>query len=305
MESTIEKAYAKINLTLHIGERMGSGYHKIDSIIQEINLFDDIILKKKDFSIKFSCEPSSCNEKQNIAYKAAELMFKEYHLKDGIEIIINKNIPVAAGLGGGSADAAAVIKGIDELYGLQLKKGEMTKIAAHIGSDVPSLILGGTVHATNYGERVNNIESFPENVYFVLAEPGIPILTKDAYHALDNNRSKNQIITKDRIKEINTLFVYALEKKDIKSIVSTFYNDFDNVIQNKPILRIKEIMANMEEPLKPLNYLLSGSGSTVFAVYDNYDFAKKLVEKLKKEGFNKSFIYSPHNIETLEKIYKK
>jgi len=291
MESTIEKAHAKINLTLHIGERMKSGYHKIDSIIQEINLFDDITLKKNNYDIRVSCEPSSCNEKQNIAYKAAKLMFKEYHLRDGIEIIINKNIPIAAGLGGGSADAAAVIKGIDKLYGLQLKKEEMTKIAAHIGSDVPSLILGGTVHATNYGERVKNTESFPENVYFVLAKPDTLILTKNAYSALDYSRNKNQIITQDMLEKINMSIRNAIKNKDINKIAKNMYNDFERIMVNGEISDIKDIMKESGA----LNALMSGSGPTIFGVYDNYYNAYETSIKLKKLFNIEVFITQPNN----------
>ena len=298
-------APAKVNLTLYItGElkSLKSGHHTIDSIIQEISLCDTVKLTKTGEGIKVKCESLTCNEKDNLAYIAANLMFKKYKIKDGIKIKIYKKIPSAAGLGGGSSDAAAVIKGMDRLYGLRMNDEEMIKIATKIGMDVPFFILGGTVHATDQGQKVEKIKGIPNNIYFVLAKPNFSISTKEAYTFFDYNKTKDDLIRPDMLEEINKHMFGAIKSEDIGFIAKNLYNDFDSLIINGKIKEIKDIM----KELGALNALMSGSGPTVFGITEKKAVAENIRNSLKKDPYfkrNLDFVRVayPRNISIIRK----
>jgi 4-diphosphocytidyl-2-C-methyl-D-erythritol kinase len=319
MKSTTEKAYAKINLTFYItgeSKSIKSGYHTIDSIMQGISLCDTVKLTKTGEGIKVKCDSSDINEKvkcnylnhnekNNLAYIAADLIFREYKEKikedkknKGIKIKIYKQIPFSAGLGGGSSDAAAVIRGMDRLYGLGMDDEEMIQIAAEIGMDVPFFILGGTVHATRQGQKVERIKGIPNNIYFVLAKPNFSISTKEAYTFFDYNKTKDNLIRPDMLEEINKYMFEAIKSENIEFIAKNLYNDFDSLIING---KIKEIEGIMKES-GVLNALMSGSGSTVFGITEKKAVAENIRDSLKKDPYLDFVrVAYPHNIPIIRK----
>ncbi len=278
-------APAKVNLTFCIIGKVSSGYHTIDSIIQTISIYDKIILtktRKKGIIVK--CNSLDCNEQDNLAYIAAHSVFREYKINQGIKIEIHKEIPSASGLGGGSSDAAAIIKGINKLYNIGMDEEKKIEIAAKIGMDVPLFILGGTVHATGCGERVKKIKSIPNKLYFIIAKPDYGISTKDAYLKFDS-KIKNELIIPDMLEKVNMNMIDAIERKDSISIAKNLYNDFERVTLDYEISKIKEIMKESSAS----NALMCGSGSAVFGITENWIIAREIYKNLKKENFN--FIY--------------
>lgn len=273
----IQRAYAKINLSLDIIKRLSSGYHKIESVIQELELHDIIKLKKIDKGIKLRTNANICPDKKNLAYKAAELLIKNFKINKGVEITIEKNIPIAAGLGGGSSDAAATLKGMNKLFNLNLSEKELIKISENIGMDVPFFILGSTVRVTGRGENVKRIETLPNNIYFVLVKPNFNISTKHAYKNLDYEQAGKKLKTAEMLN--------AIKEKNIKKIVENMHNDFEyTVCKEYPI--INEIKQKIIKN-GALNALMSGSGPTVFGITQEEAVAKNIGDSLKKDPYFK------------------
>ncbi len=274
---TVEKAYAKLNLSLDVIKKLPSGYHEIDFVMQEIKLYDVIKLKKVDKGIRLISSIGICPTKENLAYKAAEVIIKKFKLKKGVEITIEKNIPVGAGLGGGSSDAAALIKGMKKLFNIKMSEEEMVETAAMIGMDVPFFILGGTVHATGRGEKIKGIEPLPKDVYFVLAKPNFNISTRDAYNNLDYEKISKERKTAQMLK--------AIKEQNIEKIAENMHNDFEcSICKKYPIIsEIKEKMIKN----KALNALMSGSGPTVFGITREEAVAENIQDSLKKDPYFK------------------
>ncbi len=276
----IQKAYAKINLSLDIIKRISSGYHKIEFVIQELELHDIIKIKKIEKGIKLNCNTNICPANENLAYKAAELLIKKFKINNGVEITIEKNIPIASGLGGGSSDAAATLKGMNKLFNLNLSEEELIEISGDIGMDVPFFILGSTVHVTGRGENVKRIETMPNNIYFVLAKPKFSISTEYAYNNIDYEKTGKQLKTAEMI---NTIM-----EKDIKKIAENMHNDFEySTFREYPI--INEIKQKMIEN-KALNALMSGSGPTVFGITKEKAVAENICNSLKEDPYFKKNI---------------
>jgi 4-diphosphocytidyl-2-C-methyl-D-erythritol kinase len=172
------RAFAKINLRLKIVERRSDGFHNIDSIMQSVSLHDEIEVKAIPKGIIVNC--SAPNIKDNIASKAAKLLLDRSKIASGVEITIKKNIPIAAGLAGGSADAAATLIGIDHMFGLNTHKNKLSDLGAIVGSDVPFCIVGGTAKCTGRGEKVERVGE-QGNDAFILVVPKIEVSTKLIY----------------------------------------------------------------------------------------------------------------------------
>jgi 4-diphosphocytidyl-2-C-methyl-D-erythritol kinase len=176
------RAYAKLNLTLKINGKRQDGYHDIDSVMQSISLHDEVDINTTDSGIKVSC--SIPGIENNTAQKAAELFLSETKIKGGVNIHIKKNIPLASGLGGGSADAAATLIGLFKLFNLNLHKDKLLELGAKIGSDVPFCLTGGTARCTGRGEVVERINPQSGSV-FMLVIPKIEVSTKIIYNKYD------------------------------------------------------------------------------------------------------------------------
>ena len=265
-------SYAKINLYLKIGKKLGSGYHNIQSVMQKIELSDNISLEplNEDKIIVESTNKEIGNEK-NLAYKAALLLKKKFKVRQGVKIFIEKNIPLEAGLGGGSSDAATALMNLNKLWGLKLKEKQLIDAAAQIGSDAPFFIGENAALVEGIGDKIKRIKkSFSINI--VLINPGFRVSTKWAYSAFD--RQKPKIKTKA---DINNL-VKAIEKKDIKEIANNLHNDFEPIVMKKYKI-ISDIKTNLLRN-DALNACVSGSGPTVFGIFNSIYEAREAFFKI-------------------------
>jgi len=244
------KSYAKINLTLEILEKLPDNYHKIESIIQEIELHD-VLYFKKNKNITLYSEAEIPLDENNLIWKATEKMMEIYNIP-GLEVIIEKNIPIAAGLGGGSSNAATTLKAINRIYNLKLAKTELEKIAAQIGMDVPFFLHGRTALATNKGERIKPIKRLPKT-QLILIKPYYKISTKEIYQNYKQKNSSDK--TKLMLEHIS----------DLEKVKENLYNSFeDYLIEKYPEIRhIKQILIEKNIPS-----LVSGSGPTIFGFTD-------------------------------------
>jgi (E)-4-hydroxy-3-methyl-but-2-enyl pyrophosphate reductase/4-diphosphocytidyl-2C-methyl-D-erythritol kinase len=267
------RSYAKINLTLDILGKRKDGYHELETVFQQINLYDEIELTElKEDKIIIECNIKEIENKENIAYKAAELLKRKYSVKKGVKIKINKKIPIGTGLSGGSSNAATVLKGLNILWDLNLSKEELVNISKEIGMDVGFHVLGGTCLGKGRGEILEKINDL-KKYYAVVVYPGFPISTKKAYSGLNYDRIGKKKNTPKFIKN-----------HDLKYL----HNDFEySILEKYP--ELKEIKKSLGK-----NSLISGSGSCVFGLFKKEEDAKKAYSKLKKE-YNHTFLATTLN----------
>lgn len=267
------KSYAKANLYLKVGKKLRSGYHNIQSVMQLVDLYDNISFEKlKEDAIIIESSNKELENKTNLAYKAAELLKKRFSVNDGIKIKIEKNIPIAAGLGGGSSNAACTLIALNKIFGIKMNEKKLINLAAEIGSDVPFFILGNTALVEGVGEKIKPIKR-PVSINIVLVNPGIKMSTTKAYKEFDKKKLKSD--SKADIKEL----IKGINKKDIKKISSNMYNDFDAIMEKKHMI-IKEIKSNLKK-FDALNSMLVGSGSTVMGLFDSIYTAREAYFKIK------------------------
>ena len=281
MNSIDLKAYAKVNIGLQIRGRREDGFHNIHTIFQELELHDRVLLEKQqtDWSIKINNPTVPTNESNTCiqAYLAIKNSFPQI---DGISITLNKTIPSGAGLGGGSSDAATVLKGLRELFDLPVDDKGLSEIAVKIGADVPFFISGGTQIGNGIGNNLSPIGK-PIDGFYLLIIPDIFISTAWAYKALKKD-------LKEDIDRPN--FAHFLESNNISNMI--FDNDFERIV----IPTYPKIGAIKKGLLKAgANYVsLSGSGSTVFGIYDDEARAKQAESHFQKQY--QTFLTRPTNI---------
>ena len=260
------KSRAKINLSLDVLEKRDDGYYEVEMVMQQINLYDNIYIGKRDddqIKIATNCEYIPINT-SNIAYKAADKLRETVGISEGVDIYIDKKIPVSAGLAGGSSNAAAVLKGLNKLWDLKLSKNELMVIGENIGSDVPFCILGGTALAEGKGEKLTAIESAIRNIWIVLAKPPLSVSTGEIYRQLDLSEITDRPDT--------SALVDAIKEGNIYKMLNSMDNVLESVTEAKhPI--ITEIKKKMME-YNCLGSKMSGSGPTVFGICKNYKKAK-------------------------------
>lgn len=265
------KSRAKINLSLDVLRKRADGYHEVEMIMQQIDLYDRVVLKERDdnkITVMSDCEFIP-KDSGNIAYQAALLMQNRGNTQKGIDIYIEKNIPVAAGLAGGSSNAAAVITGLNKLWNLNLSMEELMDIGVKIGADVPFCILGGAALAEGIGEKLTPIEGL-KNVWLVIAKPSISVSTAEVYGHLDLSKLTDRPNTPELLKYV--------EDGDLLALSRNMRNVLETVTETKyPV--IKEIKNKMVE-FNGLGSMMSGSGPTVFGIYKNYERAKSAYENL-------------------------
>jgi len=233
-------SYAKINLYLKIGKKLKSGFHNIQSIMQPIQLHDNISFEKlnEDLIIVQSNNPD-LESKGNLAYKAASLLKNNFKVRDGVRINIEKTIPMSAGLGGGSSNAANTLVTLNKMWALNLSQKKLIEFGAEIGSDVPFFIAGETALVEGMGDKVKPLrKSISMNI--VLVNPGIKVSTSWAYKQFDKNKSKEK--NKKNVKEL----IKAMNKKDMKKISENLYNDFSPIIEKKFEI-VREIKTNLKK----------------------------------------------------------
>ena len=243
------KAYAKINITIDVGERRDDGYHEIDSIMQTVSLYDTVKLERAE-KTEVICSDNSLSGENNIAGRAAELFFELSGISGGAKIHIEKNIPYPAGLGGGSADAAAVLVGLNRLYGTEIPVEILERAAVRLGADVPFFISGGTKRCEGIGERLTALPSLPK-CYFVIAKNGEKSSTGEMYKRLDSTPRKRLDVSGA---------VEAVRLGDLDGLAQLCGNSFAGVCG---LYGIDEVLS----PSNPMLVSLSGSGPAVFAMY--------------------------------------
>ena len=269
------RALAKINLGLDVIGKREDGYHEVRMIMQTINMYDQLEIEKKDepgISITTNL-PFIPTDERNLVYKAAKLLMDEFDIREGITVELQKFIPVAAGMAGGSSDAAATMIGMNRLFNLGLTVKEMMKRAVAIGADVPYCLLRGTALAEGIGEQLRPLPPCP-NCYVLIGKPAISVSTKMVYEKLDSAQIEHHPDI-DRILE-------GLQWHNLNKISEYMGNVLESVtIPAYPIIgEIKErFMEN-----GALISLMSGSGPTVFALFDNYEMALRAKEALLEWG---------------------
>ncbi len=266
------RAYAKINISLDVVGKREDGYHLLEMIMQNIDLYDVIDMKKSDSGIKLNCNKQYVpKDERNLAYKAAKLFIDEYNVKSGIEIDIVKNIPVAAGLAGGSADAAAVLKGMRDMFCPQVSDSELMKLGLRLGADVPYCVLGGTALCKGIGEVIIPMKPF-RNYILVLVKPNFGVSTKDVYMNIDIDKIKKHPETE--------LIIKAMSNNNIINVGRKLKNVLENVTLKRygVLKKIKDQMLEMGS----CGALMSGSGPSVYGFFEDMLTAQRCFEKLKK-----------------------
>ncbi len=284
------RSFAKVNLYLDIGKRMDNGYHLVETILQTVGLYDEITIQTSDHSmIRIECDNKEIPVGENsLVYQAAATMME--NRKEGLSISIRKNIPVSSGLGGGSSNVATILAGICKLLQLKISLSELMTIAANFGMDIPFFLYGGTVYAKGRGEILFPLKPINPPLHFVLINPGIKISTRWAYQTFDQE-SKNNGFKKPSL-DIQRIIKqkHSIQLKDIKKII---YNRFDKTISQKYslIMEIKERLKNEGA----LATALSGSGPTVYGIFENKIRSDEVYRKLKDQYF---FVYHTTTIST-------
>lgn len=273
------KAHAKINISLDVVGKREDGYHILKMIMQMIDLYDLIEVNRIRSGIKLSCNKHYVPiDERNLAYKAARMFMDEYSIKEGVEINIKKNIPVAAGLAGGSTDVAAVLKAMNNIFKVQASDEDLMRLGVKIGADVPYCIIGGTALCEGIGEVVTPIAGF-KNQILVLVKPNFGVSTKEVYQSLDLSRIQRHANT--------DVIISGIEQADLKIVSDNMKNVLENVTLRKhSILRdIKREMINMGA----LGSLMSGSGPSVFGFFDDMLRAQNCYDKFKTK-YNEVFL---------------
>ena len=281
VKQTTEPGYAKINLFLEVLDKRSDGYHEIDTVMQTVSLADALtidVLEDGKGEIALSCNlPYIPIDRRNIAWKAASAFLgKIGRESDSVRIHIEKKIPVAAGLGGGSADGAAVLRGLNRLYEYPLTTEQLCDLATPLGADIPFCLVGGCRRAEGIGEIFTEASPLSEQLTLVIAMGKMGSNTAAAYGKLDARQGKGQTYHSLAMME-------ALAAADTKKICKELYNRFEDVIlpENKDASSIRRILS-----ITGANgALMSGSGAAVFGIFTDTQKAAAAVEMLRQKSF--------------------
>lgn len=277
MEMIKRKAYAKVNLGLDVVRKREDGYHEVKMVMQTIGIHDVLSFQKQEAGITLDIDRVELpKDGNNLIYRTAKLIMEEYSLKEGIKIQLKKNIPIAAGLAGGSTDAAAVFKGMNELFQLGMTPERMAELGVKIGADVPYCLMGGTALAEGIGEKLTPLPAAPTAILLV-AKPDISVSTKHVYESLN----AREIIFHPDIDGM----VKAVSRHDLEGIIDRMKNVLESVTaQEYPIIdQLKDFMKEQGAE----QAIMSGSGPTVFGIFDSQEKAAKAFLELKRAGLAK------------------
>lgn len=284
MDTVEGRAYAKINLCLDVTGRLENGYHLVRMIMQSVDLFDVLRFEKTqgEIVITSSREDLSVGE-DNLIYKAAALMKERFGIQGGVKVFLDKRIPMAAGMAGGSSDAACTLKAMNDLYELGLSEEELREIGVKIGADVPYCIMGGTALSEGIGEILTRIAPLPDCVV-LLAKPEVGVSTKYVYEQLDSHEIPSHPDVDGMLE--------ALEKGDIEGIARRLSNVLETVTVEKHEIvgQIKRVMLDGGA----MGSLMSGSGPTVFGIFEDGEKARQAGETIRELGLCKDvFVTTP------------
>ena len=283
MDNISLKALAKINLGLDVTGKREDGYHDVRMIMQSIHLYDRVEIKKTR-SPKIRVEVNLYYlpvDENNLVYKAAAIMKERYGIKEGVRITLQKFIPVAAGLGGGSSDAAAVLVGMNRMFKLGLKQEELMKVGAQIGADVPFCVMRGTALAEGIGEKLTALPPMPK-CPVLIAKPGVSVSTAEVYQNL-------KLYDGMKHPDIDGM-IEAIQSKDLNGIAAKMENILETVtIPRYPVIKeIKKIMMDNGA----LNAMMSGSGPSVFGLFREEKDIQAAYEALKASELVKNLYTS-------------
>ena len=287
MEKTERRAYAKINLGLDVVRRREDGYHEVKMVMQMLRLYDQIDIEKTQESgilvrSNLSFLPT---DERNIAYKAAKVMIDQFGLEQGVIIRIEKHIPVAAGMAGGSTDCAAVLYGMNKLFGLRLNQKKLRELGVKLGADVPYCLMRQTALSEGIGEILTPISPL-QDCPILIAKPSVSVSTRHVYEHL---KLDEQTMHPD----IDGI-VTALADGDLYGVTDRMANVLETVtVPEHPV--IDEIKKQMMAS-GAVNALMSGSGPTVFGIFDDEEKAKKACEDMKASGLARQiYLTRPFN----------
>ena len=280
-ERAVVRVPGKINLQLSVGPLQSDGYHGLATVFQAVSLYDEITISRSDSEgIRISSEGRHeflPLNSENLAYKATEIMMKEFELESGLDLTIKKEIPIAGGMAGGSADAGATIVGIDHLFSLGLKRDAMEQIGARLGADVPFTISGGTAIGTGRGDQITPVLS-RGSYNWVLALSSAGLSTPAVFKECDRLREGLEVSQP----HISDKLMHALSSGDSKSLGAALVNDLQSAACSlKPALRL---ILDVGMDYGALGGLVSGSGPTVAFLAENEDHALDLVVALTSSG---------------------
>lgn len=276
------KAYAKINIALDAVGKREDGYHLLRMIMQTVDLYDLVEVNKNSIkNIRLTSNKHYIpTDERNLAYRAAQIFREKYNINEGIDIHITKNIPVAAGMAGGSTDAATVLYLMNKLFNVKAKNKELEELALKIGADVPYCINGGTVLCEGIGEKLTPLKRF-KNKVVIIVKPNFGVSTKEVYRDLDINKIHKHVDIEGLIK--------AMQREDINYISKNMKNVLENVT-----LRKHSILRRIKDDLVKegaLGSMMSGSGPTIFGFFEDMLVAQRAYEKLReKYGYSDIFI---------------
>lgn len=282
------KALGKVNLGLDILGKKENGYHEVRMVMQTVYLYDRVILGRSHvpgITLETNLKFLPVNE-NNIAYRAAALLKKEFGIDEGIRIILDKHIPVAAGMAGGSSNAAAVLFGMNRMYGLGLSEEELKKRGVGLGADVPYCIMRGTVLAEGIGEKLTPLPSVPK-CYVLIAKPPLSASTEIVYEKYDGLEHVEH-------PDIDGI-IRGLAESDIRQVAGHMGNVLEQVmITEYPVIgKIKQAMLDFGA----MGALMSGSGPTVFGLFDSRSAAKAAARKIRGKNLTRqTYVTNVHNV---------
>ena len=274
-----KKSPCKVNLLLNILGKRPDGFHELETVMHPVNLFDEIRFERGGNGIQLTCdEPALPVDSKNLVYRAADAFMKIHNRRDGVRIHLQKKIPLAAGLGGGSGNAATTLLALNELFDRPLSTAKLNELAAALGSDVPFFLQDRLALATGRGEKIRPLDFFPAlcGGAFLLIHPGFGIATAWAYQSL----ARFPAALNGRRGRADKL-VSSLRAGDLRAAAGEFYNSLE-----APALEKYPVLALFQEFLRANGApaaLMSGSGSTTFAIAENQAAAGSLLEKFKSK----------------------
>lgn len=281
------KALGKINLGLDVLGKRDNGYHDVRMVMQTVYLYDQIrMVKTKEPGIRLNTNlfylPVNEN---NLAYRAADLLMKEFGIQEGVKIILDKHIPVAAGMAGGSSNAAAVLFGMNRMFSLGLSQKELMERGVSLGADVPYCIMRGTVLAEGIGEKLTPLPPMPK-CFVLLAKPSISVSTKMVYEKLDSHEI-------DEHPDIDGI-MEGLKGHNLLKVSACLGNVLEKVtVEAYPVI---EQIKNTMKKNGALNALMSGSGPTVFGLFEDKKAAKKAAFRIREQQLaRQTYVTGVHN----------
>ena len=275
------KAYGKINLTLDVVGRRKDGYHLLDTVMQTISIWDELeIQHSRQPGVHLQCNKDSLpTDSKNTAFRAAKFFLEDRGLEnEGVYIFIKKHLPSRSGMGGGSADAAAVLRGLNEMYGTGLSADKLMELGEKVGADVPFCVVGGAARCTGVGADVEPIEPMPQ-CWLVVCKPPTGMSTPRAYSLLDQYPLSSTQATPRMLE--------AMAAGNLNRIVKGLANRFDETIRMAPVRALKRAMMDAGA----LGSMMTGSGSSVYGIFETEQRAREAMEQL--AGMGKLFLAQP------------